>query len=168
MSDVELRSTGGTGQRRPGDPAAERALSPEIARDLERVQLAAVQLARQLRTAVPSTLSRAGTSTLAAIVKFGPISVSDLAAREGVMSASMSRTLTQLLGSGLVVRSQHESDGRIALFAATDAGREKFLAYRRAHTEFLQRRISGLDRSEVALITAAAAVLERMVELTES
>lgn len=142
-------------------------LEPELTRDIERVQVAAVQLARHLRTRVPSGLSRAATSALAAVVKYGPLSVSELAAHEGVHVTSMSRTLSQLLAAGLVSRTQDGLDGRVAQVRATPAGRELFLAHRRANTEFLLQRLRGATPQDLELIRVGADALERILELVE-
>ena len=142
--------------------------SPESTADVERVYVAIIQLARNLRAAVPSSLSRASTTALAAVVKYGPLSVSELAAREGVAGASMSRTLAQLLALGLVARTQNGADGRVAHVTATTAGHELFLAHRAANAAFLQERMALLHRADIELVTAVATALERLVAVTGS
>lgn len=143
-------------------------ITAEVTRDIERIQVAAIQLARHLRVQVPSQLSRAATSALAAVVKYGPLSVSELAAHEGVHVTSMSRTLGQLLSAGLVSRTQDGCDHRVAQVTATPAGRELFLAHRRANTEFLRERLRDAQAADLELIRVGAEALERIVELVEA
>ncbi len=65
----------------------------------------------------PGVLSALGT-----VVDCGPVRLGDLAAREGVSPASLSRTIAVLEANGLSSRLVDPADRRSAFVQATDAG----------------------------------------------
>ncbi|MEU1522103.1 MarR family winged helix-turn-helix transcriptional regulator [Nocardia rhamnosiphila] len=138
----------------------------EFVAAVERVQVALIQAARQFRTMDRAGINQSARSALAAIVKFGPLSMSELAAHEGVDPASVSRTVRKLEESGDVVRRTSDEDGRVNLIEVTESGRELFLRSRRQLTEIILDRISALSPEQLATIVALGDGLELLVSAT--
>ncbi|MEV0109329.1 MarR family transcriptional regulator [Nocardia sp. NPDC050799] len=138
----------------------------EFVAAVERVQVALIQAARQFRTMDRAGINQSARSALAAIVKFGPLSMSELAAHEGVDPASVSRTVRKLEESGDVVRRTSDEDGRVNLIEVTESGRELFLRSRRQLTEIILDRISTLSPEQLATIVALGDGLELLVSAT--
>ena len=133
---------------------------------VERVQVALIQAARHFLTMDRAGINQSARSALAAIVKFGPLSMSELAAHEGVYPASVSRTVRRLQESGDVVRRTSDADGRVNLIEVTESGRELFLRSRRQLTEIILDRISTLPPEQLATIVALGDGLELLVSAT--
>ncbi|MGI5220717.1 MarR family winged helix-turn-helix transcriptional regulator [Nocardia sp. CA-290969] len=140
--------------------------SAELVAEVERVQVALIQAARQFRMMDRAGINQSARSALAAIVKFGPLSMSELAAHEGVDPASVSRTVRKLEESGDVVRSTSDADARVNLIEVTESGRELFLRSRRQLTEIILARISRLAPEQIAAIVALGDGLELLVSAT--
>lgn len=140
--------------------------SEEFLAAVERVQVAVIQAARQFRTMDRAGINQSARSALAAIVKFGPLSMSELAAHEGVDPASVSRTVRKLEESGDVARRTSDEDGRVNLIEVTESGRELFLRSRRQLTEIILDRISTLSPEQMATIVALGDGLELLVSAT--
>ncbi|MGW1738280.1 MarR family winged helix-turn-helix transcriptional regulator [Nocardia sp. NPDC001965] len=133
---------------------------------VERVQVALIQVARQFRMMDRAGINQSARSALAAIVKFGPLSMSELAAHEGVDPASVSRTVRKLEESGEVLRRTSDADARVNLIEVTESGRELFLRSRRQLTEIVLDRISTLTPEQIATIVALGDGLELLVSAT--
>ncbi|MEU4310975.1 MarR family transcriptional regulator [Nocardia sp. NPDC024068] len=147
----------------PSDPPA---TSEEFVVAVERMQVALIQAARQFRMMDRAGANQSARSTLAAIVKFGPLSMSELAAHEGVDPASVSRTVRRLEASGAVVRRTSDTDARVSLIEVTESGRELFLRSRRQLTEIILERISEFSPEQMATIAALGDGLELLVSAT--
>ncbi|TWH10354.1 DNA-binding MarR family transcriptional regulator [Rhodococcus rhodochrous J45] len=135
--------------------------------EIERVQVALIQAARQLRMMDRAGSSQSARSALAAIVKFGPLSMSELTAHEGVDPASVSRTVRKLEESGAVARRTSETDGRVNLIEVTESGRELFMRSRRELTEIIVGRMSGFTSEQLSTVVALSEGLELLVSATE-
>ncbi|NKY33590.1 MarR family transcriptional regulator [Nocardia speluncae] len=140
----------------------------ELVAAVERVQVALIQAARQFRTMDRAGASQSARSALAAIVKFGPLSMSELAAHEGVDPASVSRTVRRLEESGDVARRTSDMDGRVNLIEVTESGLELFLRSRRQLTEIIVDRIATLPAEDIGAIVALGDGLELLVSATGS
>ncbi len=90
-----------------------------------------LELAAELRTAVGTlvrslraddVLPQNQAGVLGLLVREGPQTTSELAARQGVRHQSMARTVALLTEAGLVGQERHATDGRKLLVAATGAG----------------------------------------------
>lgn len=121
------------------------------------------RLSRQLRhMELPLGMTPERMSTLAAIDKYGPISVTALADREIVRPATMSRMVSSLVDEGLAKRQEDKSDGRGVLVIATAKGRR---AYRRAHQQRLQQlseALSSFPREQLIAMRELVVALERL------
>ena len=127
---------------------------------------AIVRTARVLRqdAAGESGLSPTQTAVLASINRCGPLTPSELAEVEHVKRPTMTRTLACLEREGLIERTPDPADGRSALVAVNDAGRERLARSRRRKSAYLARRLRKLDPEEVETLARAAELLDRMRE----
>jgi DNA-binding MarR family transcriptional regulator len=122
------------------------------------------RLARVIRRAHVAPLGSSSTSALVTVIRCGPIRLGDLADREGVTPATLSRVVLVLEREGYVERVTDPSDRRSAFLAATERGRDSIDRLRVKRAEVLSSRIARLTESERASLTAALEVLERLVE----
>jgi DNA-binding MarR family transcriptional regulator len=134
---------------------------PDLAGHL---RLTIARTARRLRQEAGVELSPTLTAALATIEQHGPMTPSDIAARERIQRPTATRLLARLGESGLVERTPDPQDGRSSLVSATPAGRELLATLRTRKTAFLASRIEGLDADDRATLDRAAAILEGMLE----
>jgi DNA-binding MarR family transcriptional regulator len=128
-----------------------------------RLRLTIVRTARRLRQESGTELSPSLTAALATIEKYGPMTPSEVAARERIQRPTATRVLARLEEGGLVERMRDPADGRSSLLSATPAGRELLARLRTRKTAFLADRLDRLDPEERAVIDRAADILERML-----
>ena len=130
----------------------------------DRLHSAAIHLLRLVRKEDAATgLSAARLSALSVLVFGGPRSVGALAAAEQVRSPTMSRLVTEMEREGLVERRHGTGgDGRLVVVKATRRGRALLHEGRRRRVAALAACLAGLPADEVALLDAAAAVMERL------
>lgn len=107
-------------------------------------------------------------STLGRLEREGPVRLTLLAAAEGVAQPSMTQLVHRLENQGLATRVSDPDDGRVALVAITDAGREVLAERRRERDARLARLLATLSEDErrtlgSAMRTALPLVL-RMAE----
>ena len=74
----------------------------------------------------------------------------------------MTRTIALLEELGLVVRTDHPTDGRQVLMSLTDAGRATIRETRRRRDAWLAKRLAELEPHERTTLQAAAAILLRV------
>ena len=129
-----------------------------------RLRLAVTRTARRLRQEAGGELSPSQSAALATIERHGPLTPSDLAAREQVRRPTTTRIIACLEESGLVERMPDPADGRSALIAATASGRALMRRLRTRKTAYLARRMEGLDPEELAALERAAEILDRLLE----
>jgi DNA-binding MarR family transcriptional regulator len=133
---------------------------PDLASHL---RLAITRMARRLRQQAPD-LSPSQTVALATIEKHGPLTPSELAARERVARPSITRMLAFLEGSGLIVRAADPADRRSSLISVTPAGSALLETGRMRKDAYLARRLQLLPPEDLATLDRAADLLERLLE----
>jgi len=122
------------------------------------------RLVRRLRAEHRLPLSQG--LVLARLEREGPRSTSDLAAAERVRPQSMSQTVADLEGQGLVSRSPDPEDRRRALLELTAAGREALRAERTRREGWLAQALeSELSAEERAVLERAVRLLDRLADL---
>lgn len=127
------------------------------------LRLAVMRLARRMRTERPvSDLSLTQLSALAVLERHGPLTPRELAAAERIRPPSMTRVVTALEAAGLVTRTDHPSDGRQVLLAASPAGVSLLREDRRRREAWLAQRLRELDADDREVLRRAAAVLDRL------
>jgi DNA-binding MarR family transcriptional regulator len=127
-----------------------------------RLRLVVARLARSIRQHATSGLTPSQISALVTIEDFGPIRMSDIAARESVGAPVATRVVASLQELGYVQRVDDESDRRACFIRLTSEGRRilKHLAGER--TAGLNSQIEKLDSRDRALLQAALPVLEAL------
>ena len=125
-----------------------------------------LQLARQLRQEVhPLGVTGGQVSLLVAIRRSPGIGVRELAAREGVSPAAMSRHVTRLVSAGLVRRSEDAGGDRRRIGLRLTAEAERVLRLVRSRrTAWLATRLRTLDAGDLESVDAAIAPLQALLE----
>jgi DNA-binding MarR family transcriptional regulator len=122
---------------------------------------AAIHLLRRAREEdAASGIGPARLSALSVVVFRGPLTLGELAAAEGVRSATMSGIVNGLEADGLVRRAPHASDGRSVLIAANEPGRSLLERARARRVDLVASKLDGLDAEELDLLRRAAELLE--------
>jgi DNA-binding MarR family transcriptional regulator len=129
-----------------------------------RLRHAIARSARRLRQEAGTGLSPSLTAALATVDRHGPLTPSELAARERVQRPTVTRVVCRLEEAGLVTRAADPADGRSALITVTPAGRALLEAARTRKDAFLSERLDALSPADRATLERAAALLEDMLE----
>jgi DNA-binding MarR family transcriptional regulator len=127
------------------------------------LRLTIVRTARRLRQEAGSDLSPSLTAALSTVERHGPMTPSELAARERIQRPTATRVIARLVEYGLVERTPDPHDGRSSLVAATPAARALLAELRTRKTAFLAERFERLDPDERAVLDRAADILEGML-----
>jgi DNA-binding MarR family transcriptional regulator len=128
------------------------------------LRIAIARAARRLRQEGGGELSASLASALATIDLHGPLTPSEVAARERVQRPTVTRVLARLEADGLVVRAADPADRRSALVSVSPAGRELLVRARTRKDAYLARRLSELSPEDRAALDRAAEILERLLE----
>jgi DNA-binding MarR family transcriptional regulator len=139
--------------------------SPSAVRASQDVRSVVGRLRRRIRASADTgDISLTQASVLARLTDTDGLTVSDLAAIEGMRHQSMASTVAALDGLDLVERHRDPRDGRRMLIALTPEGRRRAEAARATRGEWLagqlQRKCTEQERQTVI---AAMAVLERLI-----
>jgi DNA-binding MarR family transcriptional regulator len=120
--------------------------------------------ARRMRQEAGTELSPSLTAALATIERFGPLTPSELAARERVTRPTVTRIVFRLDEAGVVERTADTADRRSSLITVTPAGRTLLAAARTRKDVFLSERLEALGPEDRATLERAAGLLEGMLE----
>jgi len=119
---------------------------------------AIARLTRRLRTLkLDDGLTHERLSTLGAILANVPVSMSQLAAAEGVRVATMSRMVSGLEELGLAKRQIDKADGRGVLVIATSKGKR---AYEKAVVRTLDQVLSIISELDADQLAAVRSLLK--------
>jgi len=127
------------------------------------LRLTIVRTARRLRQEAGTDLSPSLTAALSTVERHGPMTPSELAARERIQRPTATRVVARLADEGLVERTPDPQDGRSALVSATPAAHALLDELRTRKTAFLAERLERLDAEDRAALERAAGILERML-----
>ena len=131
-----------------------------------RLALALRRVSRWIRRQHTLPLGHGAISALATISAEGPLRLGDLAVREGVAPASLSRIVAALVTDGYVTRESDPLDRRSWLVTTTGPG-ERLLRDLRGHTATLiLDRLERLEPKHRAALIAALPALEAMASET--
>ncbi|MCU1422366.1 MAG: transcriptional regulator, MarR family [Microbacteriaceae bacterium] len=108
-------------------------------------------------------LSHSGLSALSSVVKFGPLRLNELAQREGVAAATITRIAVDLGERGFVTRTADKRDRRATTIEATTAGMDYILKARSARADVMNALLASLDDHDRELVEQALPVLEALV-----
>lgn len=122
------------------------------------------RLARRMRQQASGDLSPTQGAALATIDCHGPLTPSELAARERIQRPTATRVLGRLEEAGLIARTADPADRRSSLLATTPAGTELLASVRDRKDAYLAQRLEALGPEDLAALERAAGILERMLE----
>jgi DNA-binding MarR family transcriptional regulator len=130
----------------------------------DRLYRALSRLIRWSRRASVAPVGPGTMSALATIADSGPVRLGDLAAREGVTPATLSRIAAGLEDEGLISRSVDPADRRSTFVSATTEGRRLVSDVRQLRASALLERIDRLDETQRAALLGALDALEALVD----
>jgi DNA-binding MarR family transcriptional regulator len=134
------------------------------ARLAARLRLAVTRLNRRLRQEGSAGLTPTAGAALATVLRRGPLSLSELAALEGVRPPTISATVAALEAEGLLRREADPADRRVTRVAITAKGRHQLDRSRTRKTAYLADRLGRLEPARLELLEEAAAILESLLE----
>src|SRR3954447_2200217 len=139
--------------------------TPEIKEELApRLRWAVTRMARRLRQEAGTDLGPSQVAALATVERHGPLSPSELAARERIKRPTVTRIVRNLEIAGLLERIKDPEDGRASIRTATAGGRELLKRLRARKTAYLAKRLSAMDAEDRRTLERAAELLEGMLE----
>jgi DNA-binding MarR family transcriptional regulator len=134
---------------------------PERNEVADRLHSAAIHLLRRAAEDDRAAgIGRARLSALSVVVFRGPLTLGDLAAAEGVRSATMSGIVNGLERDGLVRRRPHGRDRRAVNIESTAAGRRLLDRARTVRIDRVAGRLGDLSAEELEVLARAAELLE--------
>jgi len=122
------------------------------------------RLARRMRQEAGGDLTPTQVAALATIVRFGPLTPSELASREKIQRPTATRVLSLLEERGLVARTADPSDRRSSLVTATDRAEVLLAEVRDKKDAYLARRLEALSPEDLVVLDRAAEILERVLD----
>ena len=130
-----------------------------------RLRPALLRLSRELRREIHSLGVTGGQVSLLYLIQRDPgIGVRELAARERMSPAGMSKYVTRLEQAGLVHRTELADRRRVGL-ELTGEGARVVASVKRRRTAWLAARLRGLPPDELEAIDAAVAPLLKLLEV---
>lgn len=130
------------------------------ARDVTRLRLAVLRLARRIRRNTELRLSPPQQSILAILDSYGSLSPGRLAEIEGIQPPSVTRILGQLEDAGYVTRVPVKDNLRQVEVSLTVSGREAAAEVHSARDEWLANAVESLVESDKARLGAVVETLE--------
>ena len=133
--------------------------------DLEtasRLDTAIGRWVRWTRRHQPAPVGPGVVAALASVMDVGPIRLGDLAAREGVTPATLSRIVATLEKEKLLKRRIDPEDRRSAFVEITEAGRTMVVELRKARGQALLERLPPLTAEQRTLLKTVVEAVERM------
>jgi DNA-binding MarR family transcriptional regulator len=137
----------------------------EVDRDLVvSLRLAVGRLARRLRQQNEGEITASQFSALSSIARLGPVTLGKLASVERLRPPTVTRMVSAMEESGLVLRRTDADDRRIYRVEVTRLGRDLLERSRTRKDAYLARRLATLTPEELDVLRDATAVLERLLE----
>lgn len=119
-------------------------------------------LAVWLRRLAPNTVSTSTMTTLGSLDAFGPLRVSELAAREALTQPGMTILINRLEANGWAERYADPSDGRAALVRITAEGRRLVAERRALRRAAVLAELERLDPDARAALVSALPAIEAL------
>lgn len=140
-----------------------RATTPGRSAVAEALHSAAIHLLRRVRKEDErSGISPGRLSALSVLVFGGPMRLTDLARIEQVKPPTMTRIVAGLAAQGLVRRETVPGDARAVRLVATARGARTMHDARRRRVQSLAAALTGLAADEIAVLSRAATLMERI------
>ena len=128
----------------------------------DRLRRAVTLLHRRLRQLGNDELTLTQSSALASIVRRGPLTLGELAARENVAPPTVTKAVAALEDLGFVTREIDPDDRRVARVSGTAAGRRHLEEVISVRTAWLEGRLAELAPDEQQRLLDALEVLEAL------
>ncbi len=128
------------------------ATRPEAATEtaVDSVMHALMSVGRLMRQRVEGDVLDPGTIwLLKSLAAAGPIRITELATATNLDTSTVSRHITQLERTGLVLRTPDPADGRAQLIALTDHGRQQLDAGYQRRRALLATSLTGWDQRDI-------------------
>ena len=122
------------------------------------------RLARRMRQQAGGDLSPTQGAALNTVACHGPLTPSELAAREKIQRPTATRVLARLEEAGLIQRTADPADRRSSLVSTTPAGVDLLASVRDRKDAYLAQRLDRLSPEDLAALDRAAGILERVLE----
>lgn len=135
-----------------------------ISANAAHLRIAIARTARRLRQEAGGGLSPSLTAALASVERHGPLTPSELAARERVQRPTATRIVARLAEAGLITRTPDPEDRRSSLLAISPEGRALLKELRTRKDAFLAERLRRLPPEDRATLDRAADILEGLLE----
>jgi DNA-binding MarR family transcriptional regulator len=120
---------------------------------------------RRLRVVDVDAPPRRLATVLRHLEREGPLTSSELAAREGMRPQSMAETVKELEALGFVQKTGDPDDGRRLLVSVTAAGRRRLAETRKRRDDWLAVTIAEqFDARERETLVAALELLDRLAD----
>jgi DNA-binding MarR family transcriptional regulator len=129
-----------------------------------RLRPAIARLARRMRQEAGGELSASQSAAMTTIDCHGPLTPSEVAARERIQRPTATRILARLEESGLISRTADPADRRSSLVSATPAGSALLVARRERRDAWMAAQLDSLPSEDLATLDRAAGILERLLE----
>lgn len=130
-----------------------------------RLMEALTRINRAIRRQAKTTLSLGNLSALATIVEAVRIRPGDLASKEGIAPATLSRIISNLEQSGYITRESDPDDGRSFFLTATAKGATELVELRQARSAALLDQLRHLGDHDQSLLFAAVPALENLAAM---
>jgi DNA-binding MarR family transcriptional regulator len=128
------------------------------------LRVAVARTARRLRQEAGGGLSPTMQAALATIERHGPLTPSELAARERIQRPTATRLVARLEEDGLIARTADPVDRRSFLIALTPEGEALLREVRTRKDAFLAERLRRLSPEDRATLNRAADLLEDLLQ----
>jgi DNA-binding MarR family transcriptional regulator len=139
--------------------------SPSVTELGQSVRTAISRVHRRFRSQRPiGDLGDSALEVLVALEKDGPMSLTELSARQQVKPASMSQTVNRLSEGGYIVRSADPDDRRRVLLATTPEAAAIVQSSRARGTARLDDRLKALTDEQRAVLARAAEILQAVAD----
>lgn len=123
-----------------------------------------LRLARELRKETEQLGVTSRQVTLLWLIRLNPgLSLTELAAEEGISAPAISGHVDRLEKAGLLGRVRDESDRRRVGLTLTEDGEKLLRSVRARRTTWLAERLRGLDEDELAAVQRAIEPLARLL-----
>jgi DNA-binding MarR family transcriptional regulator len=129
-----------------------------------RLRPAIARVARRMRQEAGGELSPTQSAALTTIASHGPLTPSELAARERIQRPTATRVLARLEEARLIARMADPADRRSSLVSATPAGSALLMERLARRDAWMAERLDTLSPEDLAALDRAAGILERMLE----
>jgi DNA-binding MarR family transcriptional regulator len=122
------------------------------------------RLLRATPAASAAGLTPTKSAVMFAVVRRGPVGLSELADEQGLNPTMLSRAVASLVEAGLLERTSDPADRRAALVSATTDGRRLIERVRRERDRALSAAIDPLDDEQREAVQRALPALEALAE----